>query len=125
MVTIDEAYVRQKCFDSTLLGGTTCSSTRRNDNTTTGTTTTDCEHTSSITHLDVDVVGSSCEGGSVKISLTIVAKTFLGVTLIKRHRLVNDIFATELKDNSIHALSVNAYTPEQWDTKQQKEDTHK
>ena len=96
MVTIDEAYVRQKCFEAASLGGR-------------------------IGHLDVDVVGSSCEGGSVKISLTIVSPTFFGVTLIKRHRLMNEIFATELKDNSIHALSVKAYTPQQWETKQQQQ----
>ena len=104
MVTIDEAYVRQKCVAAASLGGTT---------------------TTSIEHLDVDVVGSSCEGGSVKIRLTIVSTTFRGVSLLKRHRLLNDIFATELQDNSIHALSVKAYTPQQWESKQQKLDTHK
>ena len=106
MVNIDEAYVRQKCMEAASLGDTR--KTAGPDNTTT-----------SIGHLDVDVVGSSCEGGSVKISITIVSNNFFGVPLIKRHRLMNEIFATELQNNSIHALSVKAYTPQQWETKQQ------
>ncbi|MEX1365666.1 MAG: BolA family protein [Nannocystaceae bacterium] len=43
----------------------------------------------------------------------VVAEHFEGMPLIRRHRLVNATLADELA-GSIHALSIHAYTPQQW-----------
>jgi len=43
----------------------------------------------------------------------VVAERFEGVPLVRRHRLVNEALAEELR-GGVHALSIHAYTPEQW-----------
>ena len=43
----------------------------------------------------------------------VVSKQFDGKSMIERHRAVNRVLAEELK-NSIHALSIQALTEEQW-----------
>ena len=69
-----------------------------------------------VSHLDIVVQGGGCDGGS-KITLTVVSSAFEKMPLLKRHRLVNEVFAKELQDGSVHALSVKAYTPAQYESK--------
>ena len=45
--------------------------------------------------------------------LIVVSKDFAGQARIKRHQLVYRILSDELS-NSIHALSLHLYTPEEW-----------
>ncbi|XP_050531970.1 bolA-like protein DDB_G0274169 [Daktulosphaira vitifoliae] len=45
--------------------------------------------------------------------VVVVSEEFEGMSLIKRHRLVNDILANELK-SGVHALSIVAKAPGQW-----------
>lgn len=42
-----------------------------------------------------------------------VSEAFKGLSRIERHRRVHEIVATELRDH-VHALSVQAFTPEEW-----------
>lgn len=44
---------------------------------------------------------------------------FDGVPLLERHRLVNETLKFELA-NGVHALSIQAKTPKQWETSGQK-----
>jgi len=69
-----------------------------------------------VSHLDIRVMGGGCDGGS-KITLTVVSDAFEKMPLLKRHRLVNEVFAKELESGSVHALSVKAYTPAQYESK--------
>ena len=103
MSSINEEYVRKKCYESeSLTGGE------------------EEEEGSGIIHFDCEVIGNSCSGGC-KILLTIVTSKFEKLSLIKRHRMINEIFAMELKNNSIHALTIKgAYTPSQWEIKKSK-----
>lgn len=55
---------------------------------------------------------SAPEGGNSHFACTIVSKKFIGIPLLKRHRLVYNELLTEM--NKIHALSINAYTPQEW-----------
>jgi len=45
--------------------------------------------------------------------VTIVSKNFEGERLIKRHRAVNSVLATELAEK-IHALALHTYTEKEW-----------
>ncbi|XP_028412297.1 bolA-like protein DDB_G0274169 [Dendronephthya gigantea] len=45
--------------------------------------------------------------------VVVVSRKFEKLPLIQRHRLINEILENELA-NSIHALSIQAKTPEQW-----------
>jgi stress-induced morphogen len=55
------------------------------------------------------------DGCGAKFSVIVVSSVFEGKPLLARHRLVNEILQEELK--SIHALSIKAWTPEQWEQK--------
>lgn len=43
----------------------------------------------------------------------VVAERFDGIPLLRRHRLVNQALAEPL-GRGVHALSIHAYTPQQW-----------
>mmetsp|Transcript_17236 Transcript_17236/g.41901 ORF Transcript_17236/g.41901 Transcript_17236/m.41901 type:complete len:88 (+) Transcript_17236:109-372(+) len=86
MSSITEEYVRQKC-------------------------TSELE----ATHVDCTVEGDGCDGG-VKIQLLVVSPKFDSLNLIKRHKLVNSVFAEELKSGTIHALTIKAKTPAQFES---------
>ncbi|KMT13691.1 hypothetical protein BVRB_4g080730 [Beta vulgaris subsp. vulgaris] len=51
-------------------------------------------------------------GGETHFNLKIVSPKFEGQTLVKRHRMVYDLLADELQ-SGLHALSINAKTPQE------------
>ena len=54
------------------------------------------------------------KGAESHFKVVVVSPEFEGKSLIQRHRAVNQTLSDELK-NSIHALSIQAMTPEQWE----------
>jgi acid stress-induced BolA-like protein IbaG/YrbA len=66
--------------------------------------------------VDVVVEGSVC-GGGLRLHLVVVSNLFEGKSLIMRHRMVNELFSDEIKSNEIHAITIKAYTPAQFDAK--------
>ncbi|CAH0725351.1 unnamed protein product, partial [Brenthis ino] len=54
------------------------------------------------------------KGAETHFKVVVVSDQFDGLALIKRHRLVNDILKEELQ-NGVHALSIVAKTPQQWE----------
>jgi stress-induced morphogen len=48
---------------------------------------------------------------------TVISQEFEGKPLIKRHRMIYDALQEEMK-GPIHALTLDAYTPDQWEDKQ-------
>lgn len=56
---------------------------------------------------------SGPRGRETHFKVVIVSDRFAGVSLIQRHRLVNAALAEELQ-GGVHALSIEALTPEQW-----------
>ncbi|XP_072284424.1 bolA-like protein 1 [Pyxicephalus adspersus] len=55
-------------------------------------------------------------GSETHFKVVVVSEAFNGKPLIQRHRLVNDLLKEELA-GSVHALSIQAKTPEQWQEK--------
>uniref|UniRef100_A0A7S1XYY2 BolA-like protein n=2 Tax=Phaeomonas parva TaxID=124430 RepID=A0A7S1XYY2_9STRA len=53
-------------------------------------------------------------GSESHFKVVVVSQQFDGVGLLQRHRLVNHALAEEL-DGAIHALSIVAKTPAQWE----------
>ena len=60
-------------------------------------------------------------GAEVKVSgdgrhfeAVVVSPEFEGKSLIERHRLVMATVNAEIQSDKLHALSIKAYTPEQW-----------
>ena len=52
-------------------------------------------------------------GSETHFRVLVVSGTIEGVNLVGRHRLVNAALAEELR-NGVHALAIDALTPEQW-----------
>ncbi|XP_058057438.1 bolA-like protein DDB_G0274169 [Anopheles bellator] len=70
--------------------------------------------------VHVEVVNESYmhnvrKGSETHFKVLVVSQKFEGMPLIKRHRLVNDIVKTQLEGDFVHALSIVAKTPQQWD----------
>ena len=64
----------------------------------------------------VDFTDGACSGA--KLELTIVSEDFDKVPLIQRHRKVQALLKEDgLMDEKIHALTIKAWTPEQWEAK--------
>ncbi|XP_046613683.1 DNA-binding transcriptional regulator BolA isoform X1 [Neodiprion virginianus] len=53
------------------------------------------------------------KGSETHFKVVVVSEKFAGQPLIKRHRMVNELLRNELQ-TSVHALSIVAKTPEQW-----------
>nr|SVE92789.1 EOG090X0K4K [Megafenestra aurita] len=58
------------------------------------------------------------KGSETHFKVVIVSNKFQNTSLLQRHRLVNEILKDELK-NGVHALSIVAKTPSQWENSTQ------
>ncbi|XP_066467098.1 bolA-like protein 1 [Tiliqua scincoides] len=54
------------------------------------------------------------QGSETHFRVVVASRRFEGMPLIHRHRLVNDILQEELA-GPVHALSIQAKTPQQWE----------
>lgn len=52
-------------------------------------------------------------GSETHFKVVLVSESFNGASRIARHRQINTLLAAEL-DGPVHALSVHAFTPAQW-----------
>ena len=69
--------------------------------------------------IHLDVINESDQhnvapGSESHFKVIIVSEDFEGERLIKRHRAINALLATELADN-IHALALHTYTEHEWE----------
>uniref|UniRef100_A0A3F2YVG0 BolA n=1 Tax=Anopheles culicifacies TaxID=139723 RepID=A0A3F2YVG0_9DIPT len=76
--------------------------------------------TKELSPVHLDVVNESYmhnvpKGSETHFKVLVVSQQFEGLPLIKRHRLVNEIVKTQLAGDFVHALSIVAKTPLQWD----------
>jgi len=55
------------------------------------------------------------KGSETHFKVVCVSDLFEGKTLIERHRLINNALDEEFKRKGLHALSIMAKTPEQWE----------
>ena len=52
-------------------------------------------------------------GAETHFKVVVISECWKGISLLERHRAINEALATELQ-NGVHALSIVAKTPEQW-----------
>ncbi len=53
-------------------------------------------------------------GGGDHIRAVVVSPDFKGLPLIRQHKMVLDLFTSEINSNEVHALTVKTLTPEQF-----------
>jgi len=54
------------------------------------------------------------DGAESHFKVVVASKNFAGLSLVKRHQVIYQLLADELKDH-IHALTMHTYTPEEWE----------
>lgn len=57
------------------------------------------------------------ESAEKHFRLILVSSAMESLSRIERHRAVNEVLAEELKTH-VHALTIQAFTPDEWDKKQ-------
>ena len=62
-------------------------------------------------HLHAGHAGARPEG-ETHFRLTVVSDQFTGLSLVRRHRLINETFAEELQ-GPVHALAIKALSPDE------------
>nr|SVE94640.1 EOG090X0K4K [Simocephalus serrulatus] len=68
-------------------------------------------------HLDIineSYMHNVPKGSETHFKVVVVSEKFENTSLLQRHRLVNEMLQEELK-NGVHALSIVAKTPSQWE----------
>lgn len=58
-------------------------------------------------------------GSESHFKIIIVSHQFDGKSLLERHRILNNLLATELKEK-IHALTLETFTPKEWEQRGKK-----
>ncbi len=68
------------------------------------------------THVEVQ----EFSGGTDHYAVVIVSDDFDGVPLLRRHRMVMELFRAEVATEEVHALTIKAYTNTQWQSEKDK-----
>lgn len=55
------------------------------------------------------------EGSGSSFQLTVVSDSFAGLTPVKKQQLVYACLNEQIKDGSIHAVTMQLHTPEEWE----------
>jgi len=70
----------------------------------------------SILHLDIvdeSYMHAVPAGAESHFKLLVVSTDFASLSIVERHRLINQLFAAEF-NNGLHALSLHTWTLEEW-----------
>lgn len=55
------------------------------------------------------------EGDGAHFTAVVVTPAFIGKTRLQKQQMVYDTVRPHLLDGSLHALSIKAFTPEEWE----------
>ena len=53
-------------------------------------------------------------GGEGKYEALVISSAFDGVSMVKRHQMVYRTVNEHIQSGALHALTIRAFTPEQW-----------
>ena len=53
-------------------------------------------------------------GGDGKFEATVISQAFEGLPMVKEHQLVYSTINEHIASGALHALTIKAYTPEEW-----------
>ncbi|NBO38909.1 BolA family transcriptional regulator [bacterium] len=63
---------------------------------------------------DAEVSVNEFSGGNDHYAVLIISQAFAGKKLLARHRMVLDLFQTEIATGEVHALTMKTHTPDEW-----------
>jgi acid stress-induced BolA-like protein IbaG/YrbA len=53
-------------------------------------------------------------GDGSKFEATVISPAFEGLSMVKEHQLVYQLLKAQIASGEVHALTIKAYTPEEW-----------
>ena len=70
--------------------------------------------------IETGIPDSKCfvnefSGGTDHYAVAVVSELFEGKTLLTRHRMIMDLFKSEMATEEVHALTIKAFTNTQWE----------
>ena len=60
---------------------------------------------------------ATVSGAEGKYEATVVSSVFEGQTMVKEHQMVYATVRDQIASGELHALSIKAYTPQEWEEK--------
>ena len=76
------------------------------------------DYFSDLVEQSIDDSKVEITGDGSKFEARVISKSFDGVSTIKRHKMVYAVLDEHIKSGAIHALSIKAFTPEEWAEKE-------
>jgi acid stress-induced BolA-like protein IbaG/YrbA len=70
---------------------------------------------------DAEVVVNEFSGGNDHYAVLVVSDVFEGKKLLARHRLVLDLFQSEIASGEVHALTMKTHTLAEWQIEKPKQ----
>ncbi len=61
---------------------------------------------------------ATVSGDGSKFEAVVISGAFEGLSPVRKHQMVYRIFSEQLANGSIHALSIKAFTPAEWQAQQ-------
>lgn len=74
----------------------------------------DSEQVKSLIEAGIDNCEAIVEGSGSNYQLTVVSEAFAGLTPVKKQQLVYACLNEQIKNGSIHAVTMQLHTPEEW-----------
>jgi len=76
------------------------------------------EEIQKIIEAGIDNSQAIVTGDGSKYEATVISDAFDGMSMVKEHQLVYKLLNEYIASGAIHALTIKAYTPEEWSEKQ-------
>lgn len=54
-------------------------------------------------------------GDGSKYEALVISDAFAGLSQVKKHQMVYRVFSEQLASGAMHALTIKAYTPDEWE----------
>ncbi|KAF0805029.1 toluene-tolerance protein [Alcanivorax sp. S71-1-4] len=76
------------------------------------------EQVQALLEAGIDGAQVSVQGGGNRFDIAVVAEAFDGLSRVRRQQLVYGCINASIADGTIHAVTIQTYTPAEWDKAQ-------
>ena len=76
------------------------------------------DYFSDLVEQSIDDSKVEITGDGSKFEARVISDSFAGVSTIKRHKMVYAVLDEHIKSGAIHALTIKAFTPDEWADKE-------
>lgn len=75
------------------------------------------DHFSDLVEQSIEGAKADVTGDGSKFEACVISDSFEGMPTIKRHKAVYAVLNEHIKSGAIHALTIRAFTPDEWTAK--------